>query len=77
MKVPPITSSIKNVSLPAARVTSLAREVKPHKEEEYLWLHKARQVLDDNDGEEDNISWATLPAISHQKLNSSVSPHCF
>ena len=60
--VPPVMSNIKNVSHPAARVTLLARQVKPHKEAEYLWLHKARQVLDGNDGAEDNISWATFPA---------------
>ena len=31
-----VTSSIKNVSLPAGRVTLLARDIKQHKEEEYM-----------------------------------------
>ena len=34
--VPPVTRNIKNVSLPAAMVTSLARKVELHKEDEYL-----------------------------------------
>ena len=46
--VPPVTSSIKNVFIPAARVISLAREVKQDKEEEYLFLHKAGQIIDSN-----------------------------
>jgi len=63
--VPPVTSSVKNVPVPAARVTSLDREAKQHTEEEYLWLHNARQVLDGNAKGRENISLAAFHA-SHQ-----------
>ena len=60
--VPPVTSSVKNVPVPAVRVTSLDREVKKHIEEEYLWLHNVRQVVDGNDQGGENISWAAFHA---------------
>ena len=60
--MPPITSSIKNVSLPATRVTLLAREVKPHNKEEYLATQGKAGFT---------------PAVSHKKLNPSVPLHCF
>ena len=70
--IPLIISSIKNMSLPAARVTSPAREVKPRKEEEYLCLQ--RQVLDGNNGAEDNISWTAFHASRQPPETQPIYP---
>ena len=72
--VPPVTSSVKNVPVPAVRVTSLDREVKKHTEEEYLWLHNARQVVDGNDQGGENISWAAFHASRQPPEVRPISP---
>ena len=59
-------------------MTSPAREVKPRKEEEYLWLQKARQVLDGNNRAKITYHGQHFTsAVSHRKLNPSIPPSKF
>jgi len=69
--VPRVTSSVKNVPVPAVRVTSLDREAKQHTAEEYLWQHNARQVLDGNAEGCENIFPCQPPATR----SSTHLPH--
>ena len=61
--VPPVTSSIKKSSVPAASVTSLSRNTfKQHAEEEYHWLHHTRLVLESKTEMVENTSWSAYHA---------------
>ncbi|KAG1664155.1 hypothetical protein GQR58_019968 [Nymphon striatum] len=63
--VPPVTSSIKQSPIPAARVASLTRgDFKQQTDEEYQWLDNAKRVLEDDNCivDNENTSWAAFHA---------------
>ena len=73
--VPPVTTSMKNLSVPATRVVSLTRDdFKEQIEEEYLWLEHTRRLLEDNTGTYENISWSAFHASRQPPLPRTISP---
>ena len=72
--VPPETSSVKNVPVPAARVISLDREPKTHTKEEHIWLENARQTIDGNGERGENISWAAFHASRQPSEVRAICP---
>ena len=49
--VHPVTTNMKNISVPATSVVSLTRDsFKEQTEEEYVWLEHPRRVIEDNTG---------------------------
>ena len=73
--VPPVTTNMKNISVPATSVVSLARDnFKEQTEEEYMWLEHARRVIEDNTGTDDNILWSAFHASRQPQLARTISP---
>ena len=73
--VPPVTTNMKNISVPATSVVSLARDnFKKQTEEEYMWLEHARRVIEDNTGTDENISWSAFHASRQPQLARTISP---
>ena len=63
--VRPVTANIKKSSVPPSRVpvASLTKKnYQQHIDEEYQWLHQAKEVLEDSMSTDDNISWAAFHA---------------
>ena len=54
-------------------MTSLDREVKRQIEDEYLWLHNVRQVVDGIDQGGENMSWAAFHANRHPREARPIS----
>ena len=55
--VPPVTTNMKNISVPATRVVSLTIDnFKEQTEEECMWLEHARWITEDNTRTDENIS---------------------
>ena len=72
--VPPVTTNMKNISVPATSVVSLARDnFKKQTEEEYMWLEHARRVIEDNAGTDENISWSAFHASRQPQLARNIS----
>ena len=56
--VPPVTTNMKNISVPATSMVSLTKDnFKEQTEEEYMWLEHARGITEGNTGTDENISW--------------------
>ena len=56
--VPPVTTNMKNISVPATSMVSLTRDnFKEQAEEEYMWLEQPRRITEGNTGTDENISW--------------------
>ena len=73
--VPPVTTNMKNIYVPATSVVSLARDnFKKQTEEEYMWLEHARRVIEDNTETDENISWSALHASRQPQLARTISP---
>ena len=73
--VPPVTTNMKNISVPATRVVSLARDnFKKQIEEEYVWLEHTKRVIEDNTGTDENISWSAFHASRQPQLARTISP---
>ena len=71
--VPPVTTNMKNISVPATSVVSLARDnFKNQTEEEYMWLEHAMRVIEDNTGTYENISWSAFYASRQQQLARTI-----
>ena len=65
--VPPITSTMKQSTLPTTSMISLKQDnYRKHAEGEYRWLENTRHVLEEN-AELENVSWAAYHA-EHQEL---------
>ena len=72
--VPPVTTNLKNISVPATGVVSLTRDnFKEQTEEEYMWLEHARRIINDNTGTDENISWSALHASRQPQLARTTS----
>ncbi len=57
--VPPVTGSIKKLSVPATSIKSLSRDTfKQHVEKEYLWLDHVRFVVESETETLEDTSWA-------------------
>ena len=73
--VPSVTTNMKNISVPATSVVSLARDnFKKQTEEEYMWLEHAQRVIEDNTGTDENISWSEFHASRQPQLARTISP---
>ena len=58
--VPPVTTNMKNISVPATSMVSLPIDnFKEQTEDEYMWLEHARRITEGNTGTDENIilSW--------------------
>ena len=72
--VPPVTTNMKNISVPATSVVSLARDnFKAQAEEEYMWLEHVRRVIEENTGTDENISWSAFHASRQLQLARTLS----
>jgi len=70
--VPPVTSNMKKLSVPATSLKSLSRDTfKQHVDKEYLWLDHARLVIEGEIETLDNTSWAAYHA-NHQPSEDHV-----
>ena len=73
--VPPVTTNMKNIYVPATRVVSLTRDnFKEQTYEEYMWLEHARRIIADNNGTDENISWSAFNASRQPQLARIISP---
>ena len=75
--VHPVTTNMKNISVPATSVVSLTRDnFKEQAEENYMWLEHARRIIEDNTGTDENISWSVFHATCsrHLQLARTISP---
>ena len=73
--VPPVTTNMKNIYVPATSVVSLTRDnFKEQTEEEYMWLEHARRVIEGNTGTDENISWSAFNASRQPQLARTISP---
>ena len=73
--VPPVTTNVKNIAVPATSVVSLARDnFKEQTEEEYMWLEHARRVIEDNTRTGENISWSAFHASRQPQLAQTIRP---
>ena len=73
--VPPVTTSMKNISVPATSVVSLARhKFEKQTEDEYMWLEHARRVIYDNTATDENISWSAFHANRQPQLTRTINP---
>ena len=73
--VPPVTTNMKNISVPATSVMSLDSDNFNEKtEEEDMWLEHARRVIEDNIGTDENISWSAFHASRQPQLARTISP---
>ena len=73
--VPRVSTNMKNISVPATTVVSLARyNFNKQTEEEYTWLEHTRRVIEDNTGTDENISWSAFHASRQPQLARTISP---
>ena len=73
--VPPVTTNMKNISIPATSVVLLTRDnFKEQTEEEYMWLEHARRIIEGNNGTDVNISWSAFNASRRPQLARTISP---
>ena len=73
--VPPVTTNMKNISVPATSMVSLTRDnFNEQTEEEYVWLEHARRVIEDKTGTDENISWSAFHASRQSQLARTISP---
>ena len=73
--VPPVTTNMKNISVPATSVIPLTRDnFKAQTEEEYMCLEHARRVTGENTGTDENISWSAFHASRQPQLARTISP---
>ena len=72
--VPPVTTNMNDISVPATSVVSLSRDnFKEQTEEEYMWLEHARRVMEDNTGTDENISWSAFHASRQPQIARTIS----
>ena len=73
--VPPVTTNMKNISVPATSGMSFDSDNFNEKtDEEYMWLEHARRVIEDNIGTDENISWSAFHASRQPQLARVISP---
>ena len=77
--VPPVTTNMKNISVPATSMVSLTRNnFKEQTEDEYMCIEHARLVIEDNTGTDENISWSACHASRQPQLARTITlPTCF
>ena len=72
--VPPITSTVKQSTLPTTSMISLKRDnYRKHAEGEYRWIENTRHVLEEN-AELENISWAAYCAEHQESCDRIITP---
>ena len=63
--VPPVTTNMKTISIPATSMVSLTRDnFKEQTEGEYMWLEHARRITEGNTGTEENIFFIVVSPAS-------------
>ena len=73
--VPPVTTNMKNIPVPATSAVSLARaNFKKQTEEEYMWLEHPMRFIEDNTGTDENTSWSAIHASRQPQLARTISP---
>ena len=75
--VPPVTESVKNLSIPATTITSLNRDNHDRQiKQEYSWLDYTKEVLisSKNDSPMINVSWAAYHASRQSNITQVICP---
>jgi len=75
--VPPVTKTVKNLSIPATVITSLNRESYDQQtKQEYAWLNYTKEVLLSSkiDFSMMNVSWAAYHASQQFDISQAIWP---